>query len=156
MRTLSSKLLFLALLLTGCSSEPKDFTLTFTMESLQNYKYSIEIASDKSYHTQQQNLYLDAHANTQQINTFKGTLTDEQFDNLTKLIAASRLFNMKDTYGFDQEPDHLDTFGNVISQLNYTEGKKVKNITIRLNSKDLFPKQFLELMNFLSHLAPQT
>jgi len=63
---------------------------------------------------------------------------------------------MKDTYGFDQEPDHLDTFGNVISQLNYTEGKKVKNITIRLNSKDLFPKQFLELMNFLSHLAPQT
>ena len=145
-------LLLLVLLLPGCRTEPKDFTLSFSMESIDIYKFSIEISADKSYRIQQQNLYLD----TQEIETARGLMTDEKFAELTKLIAGSRLFKLKDSYGFDKEPDELDPFSNVIYQLHYTEGRKVKNITMRPNATDLFPKKFLELIQFLIRLNAKT
>ena len=145
-------LLLPILLFSGCRTAPTDFTLSFTVESIGIYKLSIEINADKSYRTYQQNLYLDAHANTEQINTAQGIMTDEEFAELTKLIAGSRLFKLKDSYGFDKEPDELDPFSNVIYQLHYAEGRKVKNITMRPNATDLFPKQFLGLIQFLIRL----
>ena len=149
MKTYPFHLLFLTLLLSGCHSEPKDFTLSFTLESLEIYKLSIEINPDKSYHIQQQNLYLDTHANTQQINTSQGLMTDEEYDELKELIAGSHLFKLKDSYGFDKEPDENNPFANLTYQLTYTQGRKVKYITQRPNTTDQFPAKYIELIQFL-------
>jgi hypothetical protein len=155
MKVSTSYIVLLLLLLTGCRSEPKDFTLSFVMESIDNYKLSIETGNDKSYHIRQQNLYLDAHANQEHINTSQGRMTDEEFAELKELIAGSRLFKMKDSYGFGEDKDDIDPFSIIIYTLHYTEGSKEKFITLRFNAQDKYPEKFPELIRFLAQYASQ-
>ena len=151
MKNISTLVLFLMLLLAGCSTKPKDFQLIFTIESIESYKISIEINQDKSFLIQQQNLFFDAHANKERINTSQGKMTDEEFAELQELIAESRLFKMKDAYGFNGEADGLDSlFGNLMYQIYYKEGKKAKYISIRPNPSDTYPEKFPMLLNFLN------
>jgi hypothetical protein len=141
----------LALLLAGCKSEPKDFKIVFTMESIKNYKQSIEISSDKSYSIQQQNLFFDTFAKKAQINISQGKLTDEEFAELKKLLTGSRIFNMKDVYGFDKKDDAgAGPFGGIMYQFNYTEENKSKTILIRPSSTGTYPGKFPQLLQFLS------
>ena len=152
MKTFSIPLLLWAFLLAGCQSNPKDFKLVFTIESLNAYKVSIEIDNDKSYRIQQQNLFFDAHAKKAHINKYEGKLTDEDFKELTVLINRSRLFEMKNTYGFiEQENSDDDPLDGLMFHLNYTEGSKSKYILIHPNPVDTYPKDFSDLINFLSN-----
>lgn len=153
MKKLPIKILFLALLITGCGTKSDDFTLSFTMESIDTYRLSIAISQNRTYIIQQQNLLFDAFAGKEQINTSQRTLNEEEFSELKSLIAASRLFKMKDSYGFNKEPDDSDPFSDMIYQINYTENHKTKNITIRVDSKDLYPEKFLQLIQFLTSLS---
>jgi len=142
----------LILLLAGCHTKPKEFTaLSFSVESIGIYKFSIEISSDKSYHIRQQNILFDNFAGRERINASQGYLTDEEFAGLSGLVARSRLFKMKDTYGFDEETDSDNPFDEVIYQLTYTQGKKTKYISLRSNSTDLYSEYFLDLLRFLSN-----
>jgi hypothetical protein len=152
MKKFSALLLLLILMLAGCKSEPKDFKLSFTMESLKSYKLSIEISSDKSYSIKQENLFFDLFAKKEQINSSQGKLTDEEFKELTNLIAHARLFEMKDVYGFDKKkPAGGDAFEGFIYQMDYTEGSKSKYILIRPNPTNTYPGKFPQLMSFLSN-----
>lgn len=149
MKYFSTPALFLLLLLAGCHTKPKEFTLSYIVESIGIYKFSIEIDKDKNYRIQQQNIFFDAIAKKEQINTSQGQMTDEEYDQLSKLIAGNRLFKMKDTYGFDQETDSDDPLNNLVYQLIYTEGEKTKYISIRSNPTDRYPEVFLQLIRFL-------
>jgi len=155
MKKFLSLVFFFLFLLTGCHTEPKHFTLMFTLESIGNYRISIEINDSKNYQIKQQNLYFDVHARREQINTSQGILSDEEFAELKKLIAGSRLFKMKDAYGFDQENDDLDPLNDLIYQLQYTEGRKTKNITLRPASQDKYSEQFLQLIALLVRCTNQ-
>jgi len=149
--TLTS-VLFLLLLLTGCQTKPKEFiTLSLSVETVGVYKFSIEINNDKSYQIRKQNIFFDKIAKEERINTSQGYLTDDEFEQLTKLIAASRLFKMKDAYGFNQGPNPDNPLEEIISQLIYTEGTKTKYISIRSNSNDRYSEKFLQLIRFLSN-----
>ena len=149
--TLAS-VLFLLLLLTGCQTKPKEFiTLSLSVETVGIYKFSIEINNDKTYQIRKQNIFFDKIAKEERINTSQGYLTDEEFDHLSELITASRLFKMKDDYGFDQEPNPDNLYDDLIYQLIYTEGTKTKYISIRSNSSDRYSKKFLQLLRFLSN-----
>ena len=150
MKNFTIQFLFLTLLLTGCTSKPKDFALSFTLESIDVYKLSIEINPDKSYLIHQQNVYFDRFANQERINTSQGVMSDEEYAELKELIAGSRLFRMKDSYGFDKEPEVMNPFSDFIYQLRYTQGRKTKFITLRPNSNDKFPAQFNQLIQFLA------
>jgi len=153
MKNFTIQFLFLTLLLTGCASDPNDFTLSFSIESIDIYKLSIEINKDRSYLIQQQNLYLDKFANQERIETSQGTMTDEEYAKLKELIAGSRLFRMKDSYGFDKEPESMNPLSDFIYQLRYTQGRKTKYISLRPNSNDKFPAPFNQLIQFLAQYA---
>jgi len=146
-------LFFMTLLFVGCQTEPRDFTLSFTIESINTYKISMTINPDKSYHIQQQNMFLDAYAGKEQINTSQGTLTDEAYTELKELITASRLFKMKDSYGFDKKSDDSDALSEIIYQIGYTENRKTKNITMRHGAKDNYPQPFLQMIRLLTSLC---
>ncbi|MCL1932534.1 MAG: hypothetical protein FWF53_01785 [Candidatus Azobacteroides sp.] len=146
-----SILLLPILLLAGCTTNPKDFKLIFTMESINAYKLSIEISNDKSYRIRQQNLFFDAYVKKEQINSAEGKLTDEEFSELTKRITDSRLFTMKNTYGFSNKDDSKDPLESLIYQIDYTEGSKSKFILIHPNPDDAYPGNLSKLINFLSN-----
>ena len=151
MKYFSTHLFLLILLLAGCRATPEEFTLVYSMESMSNYKMSIEIDKDKNYSIRKQNIFFDSYARKERINTSEGKMTDEEYAILTKLIARSRLFRMKDAYGFGQEIDPDNPFDGLIYQLTYTKGKKTKYISIRTNPKDSFPEPFRQLIRFLSN-----
>ena len=156
MKNISISLLLLALLLTGgCKTAPKDFKLVFSMENINVYKLSVEINNDKSYHIQQQNLFFDSYAKKEQINHSDGTLSDEEFSELTRLIAGNWLFKMKNTYGFNKDSNSSkDPLGNLFYHLNYTEKDKSKYILIHPNlSSDDNPKDLLRLIKFLNDFS---
>lgn len=139
------------LLPAGCNTKPEEFTsLSFTMETVGIYKSSIEISKDKSYQIKQQNIFFDYYAGKERINTSQGYLSDEEFAELSELIIRSRLFKMKDAYGFDQEADTNNPISDVIYQLTYTEGKKIKYISIRDNPGNRYSENFLQLLRFLN------
>jgi len=151
MKTFSVQFLFLILLLSGCTTTPKNFKLIFTMESIKVYKASIELNSDKSYQILQQNLFFDAHAGEERVNKTEGKLTDEEFDELTKRIADSRLFKMKNVYGFNKKESNNDPLEGLLYRLDYTEENKIKYILIHPNPADAYPKGVSQLINFLSN-----
>lgn len=157
MKKFSTFGLLLAILwLTGCKSSLKDFNLDFTMESVNNYRLSIEIRNDGSYHIQQQNVLFDIYAKKEQINHSEGKLTDAEFNELIKLIADSRIFKMKNTYGFNEQKSYNDSddpLRGLIYRLNYTEGNKSKYLLVHPNSNDPYSKHFSKLIGFLSNYA---
>jgi len=155
MKYFATPALLLMLLLAGCSTEPEEFTLIYTMESAQNYKISIEIGKDKSYQIRQQNLFFDSHAGKAQINTSDGQMSDEDHALLTELVAGSRLFRMKNEYGFEQKPNPNNPLEGLIYQLTYTQGKKTKYISVRVDPSHRYPDNFLQLLRFLSNYTSQ-
>jgi len=154
MKYFTTSALLLMILLTGCHSKPEDFSLTYVMESMGNYRVSIEIGKDKSFQIHQQNIFFDNIANEDRIHTSQGYLSDEEYLLLSELIGGSRLFRMKDSYGFGQEVNRSNlygTHGDFIYHLIYTEGKKTKYISIRDNPNDRYSDKFLQLLRFLSN-----
>jgi len=147
--------LLLILLLAGCQTKPEEFTLVYTMESVGNYKISIEIGKDKSYYIRQQNIFFDTFAGKERINSSQGKMTDEEFDQLSELVAGSRLFKMKDEYGFSQVDNPDNPYNGLVYQLIYTKGRKTKYISIRDNESELYPDIFLQLLRFLSNYVSE-
>ena len=146
-------LFFIMILIAGCDTIPEEFSIIYSMESAGNYKISIEIDKDKNYSVRQQNMFFDFQAGKERINTSEGKLSDDEYAALAELIFRSRLFKMKDAYGFEQEANLDNPLDGFIYQLSYTEGKKTKYISIRSNSNDSFPEPFLQLLRFLSSFA---
>jgi hypothetical protein len=144
-----SLVFFLWLVLSaGCRTEPKEFTVSFTMESVGSYKIRLEIDGRKNYAIEEQHTFFDINAGREQIRKEEGTLTAEEFAELKTLLSRNRLFGMKDAYGFSQEKD--DALGNILYQIGYTAGGKEKYISIRLNPADKFPDPFLQLIKYLN------
>lgn len=155
MKYFSTPALLLMLLLAGCSTKPKEFALIYTMESELNYRISLEIGKDKSYQIRQQNLFFDSHARRAQINTSEGQMTDEEYDQLSELIAGSQLFKMKNEYGFNKGANPDNPLEGLTYQITYTAGRKTKYISIRVDPNDRYPENFLQLLRFLSNFQSQ-
>ena len=148
-------LFFIMILIAGCDTIPEEFSIIYSMESAGNYKISIEIDKDKNYSVRQQNMFFDFQAGKERINTSEGKLSDDEYAALAELIFRSRLFKMKDAYGFEQDANPDDPFNDFIYQLTYSEGGKTKYISIRSNPKDTYSKSFLQLVSFLSRYASE-
>jgi hypothetical protein len=142
-------LLFILFLLCGCSDD--SFTIAFTMESVDNYRASVIIDKDAACTVSRQNIYLDKQSDSENISVSSGQLTAEEYSQLKKLIAQSRLFSLKDAYGFDQPAAAANPLDNILYQITYTRGKNVKNISIRPAPANTFPEKFPELIRFLSN-----
>jgi len=154
MKNFSIPFLLFVLLFAGCTTTPKDFKLAFTMESIKNYKLFVEINSDKSYHIKQQNLLFDAHAEKAHVNASDGTLSDEEFNELTGLITGKWLFKMGNTYGIKKNIDSSqDPFDGLFYHLSYTEGSKAKYILIHPTLSNDNPKKLSLLIKFFNDFS---
>ena len=150
-----SAIFLLSLLLTGCNVKPSDYTLAFTLESISNYKLTIEIDSRKNYTLRRQNLYFDAHSNRDSVYTATGSLTPSDASTLGDLIASARLFRLNDSYGFGDDADGNNPFDDIIYQIIYTERGRTKSITARFDPNSQYPEQLMALITYLGRYASE-
>jgi len=143
--------LMLAALLCVCGSCRKgveNFSFSYSMESVNNYKVSVSFQSDKTYRIEEINFFMDNHANRRAPVIREGVMTDSEYNELAKLLSASDLFGMADSYGFEKEYDR--DLGDIMYQLDFTSGGREKFISIRNSERQLFSAPFLQLLKYLS------
>ena len=109
--------LVISFVLMGCYSkknendstrltEMEEFTYTFSMESVGNYKVDFQMNPDSTFQIEQQDYFFDRYAKKSSPNIRQGTLSSEEFAKFDKLIRESDLYSMDDSYGFDKNSDN--------------------------------------------------
>lgn len=93
-------LVLLSACFTGCKKELKDFSFSYSMESVDNYKLMVLFDSDKTFRIEEYNYYMDNFAKKRDPKIMEGTLTDEEFASLKPILQKCNFFKMKDSYGF--------------------------------------------------------
>lgn len=132
---------------TGCRKAVEDFSFSYSMESVNNYKVIVAFqSSDKSYRIEETNFFMDNHANRKAPSIREGVMTDSECREVAKLLSASKLFEMEDSYGFEQEYNR--ELGDIMYQIAYKSGGKEKFISIRNSERQLFPSPFLKLLKY--------
>jgi hypothetical protein len=151
MKTILLNVVFLLFLLAGCrQSELKEFEFSFTIENISSYKITLDIDYEKNYSIQEQNIFFDLQEKRENIKTHTGKLTNDEWAEFKTLISRSRLFNMKDSYGFEHNPNPSDPLSNLIYQINYTVDGKTKYISIRPNDTNKYSGNFLKFITYLN------
>lgn len=141
-------MLVATLLLGSCKSELKEFSLSYSFESVDNYKVMITIDSNKKYKIEKFNYFMDNHEGTRRPFVAEGSLTDEEYTAIKAAIQDSGIFKMDDSYGFDKDAD--DSLGNIIYQISLDADGKQKYITFRENGNVLLPAPLIELTQRLN------
>lgn len=136
-------------LIMGCNPEPKNFSLTFTMESVDAYKLVFTTDQSGHYTIQEQYILFERRSNSNKRPEVKeGIMNEADIETLKKLIAQSKLFKMKEAYGFDKEEDQA--LNDVIYHIHYSADGKEKYISLRLDDSNQFPLPFAQLIEFLN------
>jgi hypothetical protein len=140
----------LVLTLGACSDKQSaDFEFTYSMESINNYKMTITLKSDSTYAYSTHNFFMDTHAGKAEPETKTGKLSNEELKELKQLLKNANLFNMKDSYGFE---DESADFQNIIYNIQYRDGEKKKEITIRPSETNSYSTNYLKLMIYINNL----
>lgn len=153
MKTRISLLTILSLMLIclcACENkkELKDFSFTYSMESVDNYKMMVTFDSKKNYKLEEYNYFFDNFAKKKEPRIKEGTLTDKEFKQIQSLIVDSKLFEMKDSYGF--EKDYNRDLGDIMYQISFNAGGKDKYISIRSTEYQPFSTQFVGLIGYIN------
>lgn len=135
----------LLLPLSGCKSDYKEFSFSYSMESVSNYKVMVMFDSNKNYRLEKYNYYMDNFAKKRDPKIYEGKLTDEEFAALKPILIDCDFFTMDDSYGFDKEAG--DTY--VMYQISFTADGREKFISIRGGSHK-FSSSFHELVSYIN------
>ena len=150
---LASLFLILSVCLTSCKKELKDFSFSYSMETVANYKLSVSFKSDKTFRLEEYNYYMDNMDGIRRPKIVEGTLTDEEFNALKPLLADCDFFDMKDSYGFEKEPHPI--FSEIMYQISFTTEGKEKYISIRNTNIKEFSSSFIKVLDFISSFLEQ-
>jgi len=156
MKLRASLLLTLSVFLfvcTGCKKEMKDFSFSYTMESESNYKQTISFDSDKNYKAEVYDYYTFQRTRKYDPVIKEGQLTDEEFSTVKKLVEKVDFFSMKDSYGFDRDPD--EALGYIMYTIHINADGKDKYISIRNTKANELPKGYIPLVQHLASLLDQ-
>lgn len=145
---LSLTCILMGLIFVGCNKRPAEYQFSYSMESVDNYKIVVTFNSDKTYKIEEFNYFLDNQANIRAPKIKDGNLTDEEYELASDKIFNANLFNMDDTYGFDNED--RSTLGDIIYQFYLTRDGEEKYISIANGSNQKFSSSFLELIDFIN------
>ena len=85
-------LVLLSACFTGCKKELKDFSFSYSMESVDNYKLMVLFDSDKTFRIEEYNYYMDNFAKKRDPKIMEGTLTDEEFASLKPILQKCNFF----------------------------------------------------------------
>lgn len=141
----------LCVICTGCREPPmKDFTFSYTAESINSYKFIVTIHSDSTYQIEKFNYYMDNIERKQRPEIRSGRLTGGQFKTLKVRLEESNLFSMNDSYGFEKGETRWSTSSDIIHQVYFSMAGKEKFVTCN-NSAEL-PASFIRLVKFVNTL----
>ncbi|MDD2512592.1 MAG: hypothetical protein PHH64_00325 [Proteiniphilum sp.] len=136
------------LLLAACSKNSceQQFSYTFSMESINNFRVELLIHPDSSWQAVRHNFYFDRFGGASSDLQKEGRLTAEEYASFSMLLDRSGMKGMKESYGFDGE----ESTGNaIVYMLSLTrEGSDTHYVTIRENAGDRFSNAFKELILF--------
>jgi hypothetical protein len=136
------------ILFAGCRNSLKEFSFSYSMESVDYYKTSVSFDSNKTYKIETHNYYMDNHAGKREPVIREGTLTEEEYKTLETLLAKCNLFKMKDSYGFDKEADKY--MGDIMYQVHFQTPGESKFISIRAIGDHTFPLPFIDLLKYIN------
>lgn len=143
-----SLLLVLSVCLSSCKKELKDFSFSYSMETVANYKLAVSFKSDKTFRLEEYNYYMDNMDGIKRPKIVEGKLSDEEFNALVPLLVDCDFFGMEDSYGFEKEAHPI--FSDIMYQISFiTEGKE-KYISIRNTNIKEFSSSFLDVLDFIN------
>lgn len=138
----------LVILFAGCKRSLKEFSFSYSMESVDNYKTIVSFDSNKTYKIEKYNYYMDRHAGKPKPIIIEGGLTEEEYKTIKKLLVKCNLFKLNDSYGFDQEIN--EDLGDIMYQIHFQTPKKSKFISIRNVDNNKFPPSFINLLGYIN------
>lgn len=138
--------LFLLLLLFACNRTPDllEFTYTFSMESVNNFKVTFQLNPDSTYKVGRFNYFFDNFEGKKKPKYNEGRLTTNEFKTFKKLIEGSKLNKMKNAYGFDNPTKE----GGIIYIVELSQQGKSKYISINSGIHETFPEDFTKLIEY--------
>lgn len=139
---------FLSVCLTGCKQELKDFSFSYSMESVSNYKLVVMFDSNKTYRIEEYNYLMDNIERKRDPKIKEGTLSDEEYEALKPLLQKCNFFKMKDSYGFDEAINR--DMGDIMYQVSFSSEGKEKYISIRDSETSQFSGSFVKLIGFIN------
>ena len=131
----------------GCTptSTMNDFTYTYSMENVNNFKIEFQLNSDSTFKITQFNFFFDNFEKSKKPVSTEGTLNSEEFFKLKKLIEQSNIDEMKDSYGFDNKTAEES---DIMYMIELKQGEESKFVSINANDITTFPKKFTELISY--------
>ena len=140
--------LVLLMCLAGCKRSLGDFTFTYSMESVGNYKLLVSFNADERFRIEEYNYLMDNLAHRRAPRIIEGDIDVKEFGELTELLRACDFFEMKDAYGFD-EPASND-LDDVVYQVSFASDGEQKLISIRDNKNSRYPRALVKLIGFIN------
>ena len=137
----------LIVIFAGCKKNLKDFSFSYSMESMGSYKTTFSIDSDKNYKIETHNYFMDNRSAKRAPIIKEGTLTDEEYETMKKMLEKCNFFKMKDSYGFEEEPS--DSTADIMYQIQFQTSGKTKYISFRNTDKTKFPASFVKLISHI-------
>ncbi len=148
MEWLASLLIMISVFLVSCKKELKDFKFSYSIESVDNYRLMVTFNSDKTYRIEENNFYMDKFAKRQHPKITEGTMADEELTELKPLLSDCDFFQMKDSYGFEDEAS--DVTNGLMYQISFSSEGKEKFISIRYSENGNFSKPMARLIDFIN------
>ena len=136
-----------ALIITSCTSTPtmNDFTYTYSMENVNNFKIEFQLNSDSTFKITQLNLFFDNFENTKKPISTEGTLNKKEFSTLKELLQQSNINDMEDSYGFNE---NTDEDSDVLYMIELKQKGESKYVSINANKANTFSEKFTELISY--------
>lgn len=146
MHKLKALIGLLILVSFACNHSPdiSEFTYTFSMESVGNFKVEFQMNPDSTYKISRYNYFFDNFEGKKKPEYREGKLTENEFATFQKLINGSHLDEMKDAYGFDNPTKDR----SIIYMVTLSRGEESKYVSINSDTHEKFSKDFRRLIEY--------
>ncbi len=136
-----------AIIITGCTSKPAmgNFTYSYSMENVNNFKIEFELNADASFKITQYNYFFDNFEKAKKPISTEGILNNKEFSSFKELLQQSNLEDMEDSYGYDAE---TTSESDIIYMIELKHADKTKYISINASGANTFPEKFTELIAY--------
>lgn len=135
------------LAMVGCkkNTDLKDFTYKYSMESAGNFKIEFEMNPDSTFKIIQNNYFFDRFEGTSRPIKNEDNLTKSEFEEFSRLLQNSDIYEMKDSYGFR---DNENTDNSILYIVELNQNGESKFVSVNAITQQDFPKEFTELIQY--------
>lgn len=141
----------LAIIISCCTSKSTmgDFTYSYSMENVNNFKIEFQLNADSTFKITQYNFFFDNFEMTKKPISTEGSLNSEEFSTFKELLQQSNLKDMKDSYGYDEK---TASESDILYMIELKQDEKTKYVSINASGDNTFPKEFTELIAYTNSI----